>query len=173
MAIQNFATSNIPPLQSNNRCLLGMSIAQSYSAVLRNILCYSYRRGLLRCSFCLDRAMRRPWIAVRATSTDSRAFSFMTIRLRGVWGILKQTHYGSSHRLFRFIPITVNHNGRNHIRRNPMQQQWTVGRKRRTMVILLLWKKLSQHHSPPSFSWRDVRKSPQITESEQGIIMHR
>ena len=36
--------------------------------------CYTYRRGLLRCSFRLDWAMRRPCRAGRVTGTDSRAF---------------------------------------------------------------------------------------------------
>jgi len=35
---------------------------------------YTYRRGLLRCSFRLDWAMRRPCRAGRVTGTDSRAF---------------------------------------------------------------------------------------------------
>jgi len=36
--------------------------------------CYTYRRGLLRCSFRLLRAARRPQTAGRVTGTDSRAF---------------------------------------------------------------------------------------------------
>ena len=38
---------------------------------------YTYRRGLLRCSFRLLRAVRRPQTAGRVTGTDSRAFSFI------------------------------------------------------------------------------------------------
>ena len=37
----------------------------------------TYRRGLLRCSFRLLRAVRRPQTAGRVTGTDSRAFSFI------------------------------------------------------------------------------------------------
>lgn len=37
-------------------------------------VCHTYRRGLLRCSFRLDWAMRRPCRAGRVTGTDSRAF---------------------------------------------------------------------------------------------------
>ena len=41
--------------------------------------CYTYQRGLLRCSFRLLRAVRRPQTAGRVTGTDSRAFSFIVL----------------------------------------------------------------------------------------------
>ena len=36
----------------------------------------TYRRGLRRCSFLQDRAMRRPQAVGRVTGTDSHAFLF-------------------------------------------------------------------------------------------------
>lgn len=50
---------------------------QVYFEIKVYLDCYTYRRGLLRCSFRLDWAMRRPCRAGRVTGTDSRAFSFI------------------------------------------------------------------------------------------------
>ena len=50
---------------------------QVYFEIKVYLDCYTYRRGLLRCSFRLLRAVRRPQTAGRVTGTDSRAFSFI------------------------------------------------------------------------------------------------
>ena len=55
---------------------------------------YTYRRGLLRCSFRLDWAMRRPCGEGLVTGTDSRAFSLYGNRLSKFRTQVKNTLIG-------------------------------------------------------------------------------
>lgn len=79
LALQNFTNSEYPVENkvTVDACVWYVFAIVVYSALWRDNQCVSFRRGSMRCSFELDRVMRRPCRAGRAKVRLLRFFIYM------------------------------------------------------------------------------------------------